>query len=315
MNNETLLRAENLVRYYGNTCAVNDVSLDVARGEVVGLLGVNGAGKSTTLQLLSGNLGLSAGNVTVAGYDLTRQARRAKAALGYLPDHPPLYRDMTVVEYLSYCARLHGLSRAHAKGAVARVVEQCGLVEVTTRLTGNLSKGFRQRVGLAQALVHSPPLLILDEPTVGLDVVQVQAVRNLVGDLRAEHGILISTHALSEVEAICDRVAILHRGRLLFAHALQDLRREEGAVWQAVMRNPPTLDELQSLEAVTAAEYRAPGVARLTFAAGSDELEQFVVAAVASGWRLVELTPERPSLEQIFVSVIREDTPLAESAP
>lgn len=310
MSTEALLRVEGVSHYYGDLCAVRDLDLIVTRGEVVGLLGVNGAGKTTTLQMLSGNLAPSAGRITIAGHDLARAPRHAKQSLGYLPDQPPLYRDMCVRDFLQFAARLRGLGGSAAKQAVARAMARCELTEVARRLIGNLSRGFRQRVGIAQAIVHDPPLVILDEPTVGLDVVQMQAIRALVRELASEHGVILSTHMLAEVEAVCDRVEIMQAGRIVFRQRISALREAAtGVQAKAQLLAAPDVERIRALPGVTEAHYSAPG--RLDARVSDYPLfaESLVQVAASEGWRLVELAPAQASLEQVFLAAIRDDSP------
>lgn len=308
MSTEALLRVEGVSRYYGDFCAVRHLDLAVSRGEVVGLLGVNGAGKTTVLQMLSGNLAPSSGRIEIAGHDLARAPRRAKQALGYLPDQPPLYRDMTVTEFLRYVARLHGVARGRVDSSVAQVISRCGLSDVAPRLIGNLSKGFRQRVGIAQAIVHDPPLVILDEPTVGLDVVQMQAIRRLVRELAAQHGVILSTHMLAEVEAVCDRVEILHAGQVVYRHALsQSSAQAAGSLARARLLTPPAIDRILTLLGVIEAHYTAPGWLQVQVSHYEPFAEALTAAATREGWRLVEIAPLQRSLEQVFLTAIRDD--------
>ena len=210
-----MLAVRSLAKRFGDVVALQDVSFEVARGEIVGFLGPNGAGKTTTLRILSTYLTPDAGTATVGGHDSAREPMAVRRKLGYLPEHPPLYLDHTVREYLRFCAALRGVPRRRRAGAVDAAVARCGLTEVRDRLLGNLSKGFRQRVGLAQALVHGPEVLILDEPTVGLDPQQIREIRELIRALAGEHTVLLSTHILPEVAAVCGRVVIVHRGRVV----------------------------------------------------------------------------------------------------
>lgn len=308
MSTEALLRVEGVSRYYGDLCAVRHLDLVVNRGEVVGLLGVNGAGKTTALQMLAGNLAPSSGRIEIAGHDLARVPRRAKQALGYLPDQPPLYRDMTVAEYLQFAARLHGIARARVRASVAQAMARCELADVAQRLIGNLSKGFRQRVGIAQAIVHEPSLVILDEPTVGLDVVQMQAIRRLVRELAAQHGVILSTHMLAEVEAVCDRVEILHAGRVVYRHKLTPHRAEPSCSHvRARLLAPPAIEQIVALAEGITAEYRMPGELHAQVANYESFAERLTAAAVREGWRLVEITAVQRSLEHVFLAAIRDD--------
>ena len=210
-----MLAVRSLAKRFGDVVALQDVSFEVARGEIVGFLGPNGAGKTTTLRILSTYLTPDAGTATVGGHDSAREPMAVRRKLGYLPEHPPLYLDHTVREYLGFCAALRGVPGRRRRGAVDGAIARCGLGDVRDRLLGNLSKGFRQRVGLAQALVHGPEVLILDEPTVGLDPQQIREIRELIRALAGEHTVLLSTHILPEVAAVCGRVVIVHRGRVV----------------------------------------------------------------------------------------------------
>jgi ABC-2 type transport system ATP-binding protein len=208
------LRTDRISRTLAGRRVVDGLNLDVARGEVLGLLGVNGAGKSTTLRMIAGVLAPDAGRVLLAGRDLYEAPELARRGIGYLPERAPLHTELAVDEYLMFCARLHGLSRRDAAAAVDREIGRCDLGEVRRRLIGQLSKGFQQRVGIAQALLHAPAVVVLDEPASGLDPVQSLRMRELIRALRADHAVILSTHLLAEAEACCDRIAILHRGVL-----------------------------------------------------------------------------------------------------
>ncbi|MBI5451084.1 MAG: ABC transporter ATP-binding protein [Gammaproteobacteria bacterium] len=314
MSGESLVRVENLYRYYGDFCAVNDLSFELKRGEVLGLLGANGAGKSTTMRMLSGNLAPSAGRIWIAGHDILDQPRQAKAALGYLPDQPPLYRELTVDEYLLFCARLSGVTRKACAAAVSRAKERCGLQEAGRRVIGNLSKGFQQRVGIAQAIIHEPEIVILDEPTVGLDPIQIREIRTLISELATAHSVILSTHILPEIQAVCSRVQIIHRGALVLNDTLEGLqRRMQAANLLASFHAPPAVVDLEGMPGVERVEQIAPGRFRLHVAAGMQLAEELVMLSVQRGWRLFELTAERISLEQIFVEITTRDStaPLA----
>jgi gliding motility-associated transport system ATP-binding protein len=210
------LSAHNLVRRFGKHGVVRGVSLYLRRGEVLGLLGHNGAGKSTTLQMLSGVLQPHGGEIEICGFDLARQPAQAKACIGFLPETPPLYRDMPVDGYLAFAAGLRLVPRKKIKDAVTEAVGKCGLTEVRGKIIGTLSKGFQQRVGIAQAIIHHPEVIILDEPTVGLDPAQIRDIRALIRELGNAHSVVLSTHLLGEVENVCDRVEIMHEGRLIY---------------------------------------------------------------------------------------------------
>jgi ABC-2 type transport system ATP-binding protein len=224
-----MIEVRNLTRRYGAFTAVEDLSFTVATGEVLGFLGPNGAGKTTTMRILTGSLGATSGDVTVAGEDVRKRARQARGKLGYLPEQPPLYLQMTVRAYVDHAARLRGVGGKGRSAAVERALGRVGLNDVAGRVIEHLSKGYRQRVGLAQALVHDPAVLILDEPTSGLDPAQMAEIRTLIAELRGEHTVVLSTHILSEVTASCDRVLILSRGRLVALGTEGELRQRLGA--------------------------------------------------------------------------------------
>ncbi|CAA6824935.1 MAG: ABC-type multidrug transport system, ATPase component [uncultured Thiotrichaceae bacterium] len=241
MNSESLIEAVALSRFFGAHCAVEKINLQLGRGEVLGLLGPNGAGKSTTMQMLTGNLAPGSGEIKVNGIDLLDEPRKAKCHIGYLPEQPPVYRDMSVNEYLRYCARLHSLEWREAITAADEAKERCNLQEVQHRLIGNLSKGFQQRVGIAQAILHKPAVIILDEPTVGLDPIQIREIRALIRELGEEHGIILSTHILPEVQAVCDRVQILNRGRTVFNDKLGAVESLENIFFELVYQDDPAV--------------------------------------------------------------------------
>ena len=206
MNSDSLISVQNLSRYYGHFCAVNDISFEVKRGQILGFLGPNGAGKTTTMQMIAGTLAPTMGQISVAGYDLLDFPLKAKGAIGYLPEQPPVYREMLVEEYLRFCAKLHHIPGREIVKAVNKVIEQCSLQSVRRRLIGNLSKGYQQRVGIAQAIIHTPTVVILDEPTIGLDPKEILKIRELIGELGQECSVVLSSHILQEVQAVCVRL-------------------------------------------------------------------------------------------------------------
>ncbi|MER0171551.1 MAG: ABC transporter ATP-binding protein [Nitrosomonas sp.] len=220
------LSAQNLTRHYGEVVAVHQFDLQLRRGEVLGLLGPNGAGKSTTLRMLTGNLAPSSGSVEICGIDLLDKPQEAKAHVGFLPEIPPLYFDMTVNEYLLLAARLHRVPKEALKAALKNVKQRCGLEQHSNNLIGTLSKGYQQRVGIAQAIIHNPDVIILDEPTVGLDPNQMREIRQLIRELGTTSSVILSTHILPEVENVCDRVQIMHQGSIVFDQPMIDLRQQ-----------------------------------------------------------------------------------------
>lgn len=302
-----MIEVEQLTKNYGPVAAVRGVSFQVGRGEVVGFVGPNGAGKSTTLRILTGYIGATSGSVRIAGYDILSEPLRARSQLGYMPETAPLYPEMRVIEYLRFRARLKGVSSKHERSAVGRALEQAGVHHVQNTLVGNLSKGYRQRVALADALVSDPPLLILDEPTAGLDPNQIREVRALIKELSSTRTILLSTHILSEVEATCDRALVIHRGKLVLEGPLATLRDEE---LRAVLkvRDPEARARatVLDIDAVAAADelgvegkLRVLGI-RLKPQQQPRAFERVIEALVRAGIGVQSLTPEKPRLEDIF---------------
>ena len=304
---ELLLEAHGLARRYGSRVAVHDVQVTVRRGEVLGLLGLNGAGKSTILRMLTGVIAPHAGTIKIAGHNLSQAPLAAKRHLGYLPEIPPLYPEAKVDEYLDLCAALHGVAQARRVVAVARAKERCGLTGVGERLIRNLSKGFQQRVGIAQAIVHEPAVLILDEPTVGLDPAQIQDMRALIQSLRDERAILLSTHLLSEAESVCSRVAVLHQGRIVYDAPLA--ARAQRLV--VSFRRPPPLTELTALYGVVEVSTLAPQRFALQVDKVEEVAERVAARAVHADWGLHELTLGGSALEQIFLNLTRDHAEVA----
>ena len=308
MDAKTLISVEQLYRYYGHHLAVESINFELAQGEVLGFLGPNGAGKSTTMQMISGNLAPSAGRIRINGIDLLDTPKLAKAEIGYLPEQPPVYRDLTVDEYLYYCAKLHRVSRGRRDQAVTRAKARCGLTEVSKRLIGNLSKGFQQRTGIAQAILHSPAVVILDEPTVGLDPNQIRDIRALIRELGESHGIILSTHILPEVQATCSRVQIIHQGRLVFSESMRDLeRRLTSHVLLLETRERLDDSELEKLAGIDNVERLADTRARLHFQ-DSNPADAVAACVAGHGWGLIELSLDRQTLEQVFVDLTCSDT-------
>jgi ABC-2 type transport system ATP-binding protein len=231
-----MIHVSNLTKYYGDYAAIRDVSFDVPQGQVVGFLGPNGAGKSTTMRILTGYLTATSGRATIAGIDVFWDPVAVRSKIGYMAESCPLYPEMRVVEYLTYRGGIKGLHGRPCRSAVDRVIERCWLSEVRRQLIGTLSKGFRQRVGLADALLHDPPVLILDEPTAGLDPSQIRQTRQLIRDLGKQHTVLLSTHILSEVEMACDQAIILNRGQVAAAGTLEDLRPRDQTLEEMFVR-------------------------------------------------------------------------------
>lgn len=304
MKHQILVQVEHLTRHYGDVKAVDGISFILHTGEVLGFLGPNGAGKSTTMRMLAGVLAPDTGRIVINGADLLDQPHSAKQALGYLPERLPLYRELTVDEQLHYSARLHGLDRVACRQSLRMAKERCGLTEVGRRLIGNLSKGYQQRVGLAQALLHDPPVLILDEPTVGLDPIQLREIRELIRVLGQDRGVILSTHLLSEAQAVCTHVQIMQAGRLVYAGALVDLEQQRQSTRLRVgLKMPPPAANLAQLPGVLQVEELGHGQFRLHHSP-NDALHRVLLEhACTKGWDLWEMTPEHTSLEQIFVDL------------
>lgn len=308
MNPNTLVSVKGLSRFYGALCAVDQLDFHIQRGEVLGFLGPNGAGKSTTMQMITGNLAPSAGRILINGVDLLDEPKRAKAEIGYLPEQPPLYRELTVDEYLRFCAKLNRIPRHNVASAMTNAKERCGLQQVGRRLIGNLSKGFQQRVGIAQAIIHAPAVVVLDEPTVGLDPIQIREIRQLIRELGGEHGVILSTHILPEVQTVCNRVQIINRGQLVLSDSLENLTRQsQGNQLLVVFAQTAEREILQSIPAVEKIEALGDGRWRLTHDAQSNPAAAIAEAAVKHGWGLLELTPQQRSLEEIFVEITSQD--------
>ena len=302
------ISARGLTRSFGGHVAVSNLSLDLRRGEVLGFLGPNGAGKTTTMQMLTGNLAPSRGAISICGIDLLEQPVNAKARIGYLPEVPPLYRELTVDEYLTLAAKLHRVARAQCRAAVAAAKQRCGLADSGRKLIGTLSKGYQQRVGIAQAIVHAPDVVILDEPTVGLDPIQIREIRGLIRELGGAHSVILSTHILPEVEAVCDRVQIMHHGSIVYSDTIVALKRmHSGATVLLGLRRPPPLTELAALPGVGAVEEIEPTVIRIHFASGEDPTDRLVAESVARNWGLYQLQAAQTSLEDVFVNLTRRE--------
>ncbi len=315
MDNGLMIEVESLTKRYPGRTAVADVSFSVARGEIVGLLGPNGAGKSTIMRVLSCFMPATSGTVRVAGFDVFTQAEDVRSRIGYMPENNPLHRDMRVREYLKFRSSLKGLRRADARERVDIVMDQCGLTDVSHRIIGHLSKGYQQRVGLADALVHEPQLIILDEPTIGLDPNQIRSVRQLIKSLAGQHTVLISTHILHEVDMTCSRVLILDKGRILAHDTPDNLRQwmsEGGQIIAEIAA--PELDLRLCWEGVPEVEHFDLSASEgdyircaLTARPGIDLRPHIFSVACERGWKLRELSRSRHSLEDIFVRVTRAD--------
>jgi len=318
-----VIEVQHVTKRYGRVTAVDDVSFRVEPGEILGFLGPNGAGKTTTMRILTGYMPASEGRATVAGYDVFTHPIEAKRRTGYLPETPPLYPDMTVREYLDFVARIKGVPSGERAARVDAVMRRTHVADMAARHCGKLSKGYRQRVGLAQAIIHNPDVLILDEPTAGLDPKQIIETRALIKELAGDHTIILSTHILPEVSQTCQRVVIINKGRVVAVDTPDALTsRLRGSETMYVQVDASGAD-------ASAALTRVPGVRRVAESdrqggavgyeiesdTGHDVRRELARAVVGSGWGLLELRPMRMSLEEVFLSLTTEDVPAAAAEP
>jgi ABC-2 type transport system ATP-binding protein len=316
-----MIEAQNLSRRYGDFTAVDGISFSVREGEILGMLGPNGAGKTTTIRMITGFLPPTGGRVTVDGKDLFESPRAARRQVGYLPENVALYPEMRVSEYLGYRARLEGLSRAEARQAIPVALERCLLADVRDQIIGTLSKGYRQRVGLATAILHNPRVLVLDEPTVGLDPRQIISIRELIRELGRQHTLLLSTHILPEVELLCDRVVIIDRGRIIAEGTPASLRESwtGNSAVRVVLKGDPedAAEALMAVPGVVAVHPGGiPGAWTLECAPGGDPREAVFHAAIERGWVILELARDRgATLEDIFVRLTTHDAAGDAAAP
>jgi ABC-2 type transport system ATP-binding protein len=310
-----VIEVQNLTKRYGPVTAVDGVSFRVERGEILGFLGPNGAGKTTTMRILTGYMPATEGKAVVAGFDVFDQPIEAKRRTGYLPETPPLYPDMTVAEYLAFVAKIKGVPPADQKQRVRTVMERTHVADMANRLCSKLSKGYKQRVGLAQALIHNPDVLILDEPTAGLDPKQINETRLLIKELAGDHTIILSTHILPEVSQTCQRVVIINKGKVVAVDTPGNLTdRLSGSATMYVQVDANGSDAAAALTGV-------PGVTRViesdrreglvgyevTSESGHDVRRALASAIVTRGWGLVELRPARISLEEVFIALTDVD--------
>jgi ABC-2 type transport system ATP-binding protein len=307
-----VIQADSLSRSYGERWAVRNVSFETRAGEILGFLGPNGAGKTTTMRILTGFLAPTSGRASVAGFDVVQQPLEVKRRLGYLPESVPLYEDFTTREYLRFVARLKGVERRKVDGAVDRAMDLCAVGTVADRLLRNLSRGYRQRVGLAHAIVHDPPVLILDEPTSAMDPRQIVEIRNVIKGLRGTHTIILSTHILPEATAVCDRVIIINEGAVVAVDTYEQLaarlRSSEKTLVRLARADHAVRDRLKTLSGVL---HVTQGSAAEEFvveaALGKDVREEIARTVVGSGAGLLELRPLAMSLEDVFLRLVREE--------
>lgn len=312
-SSELTVSAQSLSRNFGATLAVREVSLQLRRGEVLGLLGPNGAGKTTTMRMLTGNLAPTRGEVSICGIDLMDRPTAAKARIGYLPEIPPLYKDLKVDEYLRLAGRLHKVPKNALAKAVAKSKSRCGLDDMSSRLIGSLSKGYQQRVGIAQAIIHDPDVIILDEPTIGLDPNQIRTVRDLIKNLAEKRTVLISTHILPEVEMMCSRVVVIHKGEIRATDTAENLRKNHRAVGELLLEARAGADAAEALSKVF-------GVKDVTSYANGDWTHftlrldakaepglDIMRLAAERKWDVREMHQKRATLEDVFAELTTAD--------
>ncbi len=311
-----MIEVKELCKIYNDRKAVNGVSFSVKKGEILGFLGPNGAGKSTTMKILSGFISATSGSANINGFDVQTQSLQAKASIGYLPENPPVYTAMEVEDYLKFAAALHGVPKNKVAAAARDAMEKCGIYDVRHRIIGNLSKGYRQRVGLAQAMAHNPPVLILDEPTVGLDPRQIIEIRNLIQSLGGDHTVILSTHILPEVQATCSRVVVIDHGKVVAMDTLDGIaaRMQSNVRLHVVLKQSPEkiFSQLKSMSGVTNVQnLQSPNHEEhhlaIELAKGVDARATVAELCVHEKLGLLALTQERLSLEDAFVKLITQE--------
>ncbi len=306
-----MVEVRDLTKTYGPYQAVQNISFSVKKGEVVGFLGPNGAGKTTTMKMITGYMAATSGSISVAGFDVFEDPIEAKRRIGYLPETPPVYGDMTVRDYLDFVARLKGVEKARLKQMVDRAIEKTDLGSVSHRLIQNLSKGYRQRVGISQALVSDPEVLILDEPTVGLDPRQVAEVRDLIRELRGQHTVILSTHILPEVQAACERIIIINNGIIVAQDSLAGLAERASGSGRVYLRvgqpSEKFMSELREVAGVRSASLSDTGLYIIDTTGAKDIAQQLAARAVTSGAGLMELREETLNLEDIFLKLTTKE--------
>lgn len=297
----SILRIEGLSHKYSSSWAVRDINMEIAQNGITGLLGSNGAGKSTTMNIICGVLNQTEGSVQVHGFDIRTQPQQAKKQIGFLPQYPPLYTDLTIDEYLTYCAELRFIEKTKIKIAVNEVKERCGIAHFSSRLIQNLSGGYRQRVGIAQAIIHKPRLVVLDEPTNGLDPNQLIEARKLIKEISLDCAVLLSSHILSEIHILCKEIVMIEGGRVVFADSMDAFDNYVQPNSLIVkMENPPVIDELLKIAGVTKAEVLTDKEIRVYFDGDEEITERLVAACLQHKWQVREISLEKSMLDDIF---------------
>jgi ABC-2 type transport system ATP-binding protein len=301
---KNIVSVEHLSHKYSKNWAIRDINFDINQKGVLGLLGSNGAGKSTTMNILCGVLNQTEGNVFIDGINLREYPEQAKRLLGFLPQNAPLHLDLTVDEYLRYCAFIRNIEKKQVKAAVEAAKAKCGITHFSHRLISNLSGGYRQRVGIAQAIIHQPKLVVLDEPTNGLDPIQILEVRKLIREIAEERSVIFSTHILSEVQATCNDIRMIEGGRMVFADTMDAFNNYILPNSLLVsLDNPPALAELEAIDGVTSAELLNDNSIRIRFKASGTISKRIVELSINNGWQLSEILLEKSSLDEIFAQL------------
>ncbi len=303
-----MIEVQNLTKEYGLLKAIDNVSFSIKKGEVVGFLGPNGAGKSTTMKIITGFMAPTSGSAAIAGFDVFENHIEVKKRIGYLPETPPVYSDLYVTEYLAYVARLKKVPKEKVKMLVDRAIEKTNLGSVKNRLIHHLSKGFRQRVGIAQAIVSDPEVLILDEPTVGLDPKQMAEIRDLIRELKGQHTIILSTHILPEVQAVCEKVVIISKGKIVAQDTIDNLSKLEKGQGRLFVRLRKEISDLKSViadidEVIAVDEGSSKREWRIDFKGDDETIEKVSSKIVSKGLGLIELTPSKIDLEDVFLKL------------
>ncbi|HXO75469.1 MAG TPA: ABC transporter ATP-binding protein [Puia sp.] len=301
---ESIVRIEHLSHKYSSSWAIRDINIEISQSGIVGLLGSNGAGKSTTMNILCGALNQTEGNVFIGGIDMRKEPEAAKKLIGFLPQNPPLYMDLTVDEYLVYCANLRKMKKGEIRPALEDAKERCGIAHFSDRLIRNLSGGYRQRVGIAQAIVHRPQLVVLDEPTNGLDPNQIIEVRALIKEIAADRAVIFSSHILSEVQVLCKEIKMIEGGRIVFADTMDAFNNyvEPHSVLMS-MDNPPADTQLLQIPGATKVDFLTGRQIRLYFNGDPSITETIIETSVRNGWRLREISLDKSSLDEIFAQL------------
>ena len=298
---ESIIKIEHLSHKYSSSWAIRDINMEIDHTGIVGLLGSNGAGKSTTMNILCGVLNQTEGKVFIDGIDIREQPEMAKRQIGFLPQTPPLYMDLTVDEYLRYCAELRWIPREKIKGAMDEAKERCGITHFSSRLIGNLSGGYRQRVGIAQAIIHRPKVVVLDEPTNGLDPNQIIEVRSLIKEIAVDRLVIFSSHILTEVQVLCKDIKMIEGGRIVFADTMDAFNNYvEPHSLLLTMENLPSREELLKIEGATSVELLTDRQLRLYFSGDQEITERVIAASMNGGWKLREITLDKSALDEIF---------------